>query len=196
MIYYLLVLFGTILVDVLPVLSPPAWTLMVFLQVKFGLDIWAVLVLGVIGSTIGRFLFSFYIAKFAQQFLKPQKNADFKYLGNYLQHDGLKFELFVFLYTLLPISSTPLFSATGIAHIKPLRVLSPFFMGKFISDMLMLFMGKYALENIDGLVNNFLSWQSLLGLAFCCSMLFLVFFIDWKSLLIHKKLKLNFQIWK
>ncbi|PYJ07821.1 MAG: hypothetical protein DMF06_14545 [Verrucomicrobia bacterium] len=53
---YLLVFLAALAVDTIPVFAPPAWILLVFLLVKFHLNPWAVVVVGVTGSTIGRYL--------------------------------------------------------------------------------------------------------------------------------------------
>lgn len=194
--HYVLLFLGAIVVDMLPILGPPAWTVMVFFQLQYHLDIVYVLLLGVAGSTIGRYLYSYYIARFAQRFLKKQKNEDMEYLGTKLQSDGWKFELFVFIYTLVPVSSTPLFSATGMARIKPLRVLIPFFFGKFFSDMAMVMMGDYAAANADEILTNFMTWKSILAISLGLVLLLAVFFVDWRTLLIRKKLRLHFNIFK
>ncbi len=60
---YVLVFLGTILVDITPLPLPPAFTVMIFLQVLFGLPILPVLIIGVIGSAIGRWILSVYIAR-------------------------------------------------------------------------------------------------------------------------------------
>jgi membrane protein DedA with SNARE-associated domain len=58
MLYYFLVFIGSLLVDLIPFVGPPAWTVMVFFQMRYDLNIWAVIVTGVIGSAIGRYLLS------------------------------------------------------------------------------------------------------------------------------------------
>ena len=59
---YLFVLLGTIAVDITPLPLPPAFTVMVLFQIMFGLSIWPVIVIGVIGSIIGRYILTLYIA--------------------------------------------------------------------------------------------------------------------------------------
>jgi membrane protein DedA with SNARE-associated domain len=196
MFIYLLLFAGAILVDMIPLLGPPAWTVMVFFQIHYQLNIWWVLVWGVLGSAIGRYFYSIYIQHFAAKFMKPQKNEELQFLGNKMGKEGWKFQLFIFFYTVMPISSTPLFTATGIAKISPLRVLPAFFLGKFISDTAMVLMGKYAVENTDDLLHDFLSWKSITGSITTLILLLLIFFVDWKTLLMRKKLKLNFRIWR
>jgi len=113
---YFLVFVASLLVDVIPFIGPPAWTIMVFFQVKFGLSIWLVLIIGVTGSAIGRYLYSSYIHRLSDYYIKPQKNEDLHFIGSKLANNGWKVQLFVLLYTLMPLPSTPLFTAAGIAR--------------------------------------------------------------------------------
>ena len=53
-------------VDLIPIVAPPAWTLMAFLLVKYHLNPWLVLAVGVPGSALGRYLFSLYILTFSK----------------------------------------------------------------------------------------------------------------------------------
>jgi hypothetical protein len=70
---YALVFLGSFLVDLIPVMGPPAWIVMVFLQVRFDLNVWAVLLIGVPGSALGRYCMSVYIPKISDKILKARK---------------------------------------------------------------------------------------------------------------------------
>ena len=196
MLYYILVFIAALLVDLIPFIGPPAWTVMVFFQMKFHLNIWIVLVAGVIGSTIGRYLLTLYIPWLSSKVINRRKDEDLQFLGKKLSGKKWEISLFVFIYTLIPVPTTPLFTTIAVAKIKPMIVIPPFFVGKFISDMMMVYAGKYAAENAIDIAHGLLSWKTiaatLLGLILICSILF----IDWSKLLIRKKLKLNFRIWK
>ncbi len=193
---YLLVFLATLLVDLVPFIGPPAWTVMVFFQIRYGLDIWMVLIIGVLGSTMGRYLLSLYMPRLSDRYIKQKKNEDLKYIGKQLSTKGWQIQLFVLIYTLTPMSSTPLFTAAGMARIKPIQILPAFFVGKFISDMLMVLTGDYIAQNSKSILEGLLTWQSFLailpGIVIICAPLF----IDWRMLLEKKKWKLNFRIWK
>ena len=60
---YALVFLGTLLVDIVPFPLPPAFTVMVFLQILYDLNIWAVIAIGVVGSIVGRYVLTLYIPK-------------------------------------------------------------------------------------------------------------------------------------
>lgn len=60
---YILVFIASFLVDAIPFVGPPAWIVMVALQMYFKLDVWWVIVIGVIGSALGRYFYSANIKK-------------------------------------------------------------------------------------------------------------------------------------
>jgi len=194
--YYVLVFFASILVDVIPFIGPPAWMVMVFFQIKFDLNMWIVLVAGVTGSTIGRYLLTLYIPKLTSKVVNRHKDEDLQFLGQKLSAETWKISLFVFIYTLIPVPTTPLFTAIAFARIKPIIVIPPFYVGKFISDMMMVYAGKYAAENTISLAQGLLSWKTITGAILGLILISAILFIDWSTLLIKKKLRLQFNIWK
>lgn len=196
MLYYVLVFISSLLVDLIPFIGPPAWSVMVFFQIKFQLNIWLVLVVGVLGSAIGRYLMTLYIPRLTSKVINEKKDAELKFLGEKLSGEKWKIPLIVFIYTLIPIPTTPLFTAIAMAKIKPIVVIPPFFVGKFISDMIMVYVGKYAAENTIDMMHGFISWKTFTGLVLGLILICAVLFIDWNTLLLKKKLKLNFSIWK
>lgn len=196
MLYYVLVFISSLLVDLIPFIGPPAWSVMVFFQIKFHLNIWLVLIFGVLGSAIGRYLMTLYIPRLTSKVINEKKDAELKFLGEKLSGEKWKIPLIVFIYTLIPIPTTPLFTAIAMAKIKPIVVIPPFFVGKFISDMVMVYLGKYAAENTIDIMHGFISWKTITGLVLGLILICAVLFIDWYTLLLKKKLKLNFSIWK
>ena len=193
---YLLVFITALLVDVVPFIGPPAWTVMVFFQVKYGLSIWFVLVVGVLGSAVGRYLYSCYIHRFSNYLIKPEKNNDLYFIGGKLANSGWKVQLFVLLYTLMPLPSTPLFTAAGVARMRTLTLIPSFFVGKFLSDAIMVVTGDYVAHNVVSITGGLLSWKALLGTIFGIVIILLFLFINWRKLLQEKKFRISFNIWK
>ena len=194
--YYLSVFAAAFLVDLLPFFGPPAWTVMVFFQMKFELNIWLVLIFGVFGSALGRYVLFLYIPYLSERYIKVEKNEDLHFIGNKLAEKGWKIQAFVFLYTLMPLPTTTLFSAAGIAKIKAIYIVPTFLVGKFLSDLLMVFTGDYVDNNTASFLKGFLTWKSLSGIALGIFILCMLLFIDWRKLLIEKKFTLNFHILK
>ena len=193
---YVYVFLASVAVDIVPFPLPPAFVVMVFLQIYFKLDVWLVIIVGVAGSILGRYILTLYIPKVAKRIFKPSKNEDVQFLGKKLKEKGWKSQLFILTYSLLPLPTTPLFIAGGMAGMKPRLIIPAFFVGKFISDAIAVFMGKYAAENSAGLLDGVFSLKSLLGLFFGVILIFGLLFIDWRSWLQEKKFKLNYKIWK
>jgi H+/gluconate symporter-like permease len=193
---YLLVFLGALLVDIVPLPLPPAFTVMIFFQIFFDLNIWIVIIVGVIGSVLGRYILTLYIPKLSHKLFSAAKNRDVEFLGQELKKRKWKSRAFIFFYSLMPLPTTPLFIAGGMAKLKPMHIIPPFLVGKFISDMLAVIGGKFAAENTESLVKGIISWQSITGLLIGLLLIFFLFYIDWRSLLIEKKFRLKFNIMK
>lgn len=169
---------------------------MVFFQMRYGLNLWVTIVVGVLGSTLGRYVLSLYIPFLSARIIKTRKNEDIKFIGEKLTNSGWWMQLFIVLYTLMPLPSTPLFTAAGMARVKPVRIIPAFIVGKFTSDMIMVLTGDYAARNAASLAHGLLSWKTIAGTLFGILLICVFLFIDWRVLLQRKKFSLNFHIWK
>lgn len=184
------------MVDMVPLIGPPAWMVMVFFYVKYDLNIWLVLIIGVTASAAGRYIYSTYVRKLSSRFIKKEKNEDLEFIGSKLSKSAWKIQLFVLIFTLLPLPSTPLFTAAAMARLKVIKILPAFFVGKFISDFLMVKAGHVMVENIQDIINGLLTWKSIAGAAIILVIILAFLFVDWRLLIEKKKLKLSFRIWK
>jgi len=193
---YALVFLGSFLFDVVPFPFPPAFTIMVFLQIMFGLNIWMVIIIGVAGSILGRYILTLYIPFLSGRIFKRTKNEDVEFIGKKMKEKGWKSQLVILAYSLLPLPTTPLFLAGGMAKIKPLYIIPAFFVGKFTSDAITVHLGKYASEHTKSILEQALSWKSVASLVVGLLLISALLFIDWRSLLQMKKFRLKFRIWK
>lgn len=193
---YLLVFLGAFLFDVVPFPFLPAFSIMVPLQIMYNLNPWWVICIGVAGSILGRFILTLYIPLLADKIFKQDKNNDVEFLGSKLKEKGWKSQTVIVAYSLLPLPTTPLFLASGMAKIKPLYIIPAFFLGKFISDAVAVNFGNYAVQNFDAVLHNLLSWKSITSIALGIVLLFALLFIDWRTLIQKKKFQLKFKIWK
>lgn len=194
--HYLLVFLGALLFDIVPFPFLPAFTIMMFLQLIYDLDVWWVIIIGVVGSVMGRYILLLYAPLISNKYLNPSKNRDIQFLGEKMNENKWKGQLFILAYSLLPLPTTPLFLGAGISKLKPRYIIPAFIIGKFTSDTVALLFGKYASENIESIIDNTFSWQSIASLILSVILLFCLFFIDWRTLIQKKKLVFNFKIWK
>ena len=144
---YLFVFLGALLFDVVPFPFLPAFTVMIYLQVHYHLEVWAVLFLGVAGSILGRFLLTLYIPLLSGRYFNVSKNEDVKLLGEHLKSRGWQSQAVIVAYSLLPLPTTPLFLAAGMARIRPRYIIPAFFVGKLSSDSVAVAMGQVRLAD-------------------------------------------------
>lgn len=193
---YILVFLGAFLFDVVPFPFPPAFTIMVTLQIIFDLNIWAVICIGVIGSIIGRYVLTLYIPHLAGKIFKRAKTEDIEFLGTRMEEGGWRAQVMILAYSLLPLPTTPLFLAAGIAKLKPIRIIPAFFLGKFTSDTIAVHLGSYATQNAEKIIEEATSMRSTLSISIGLIMVGALLFIDWRTLIQKKRLVLDFKIWK
>ena len=194
---YLLVFFAALAVDTIPIFAPPAWILLVVLLVKFKLNPWLTVAIGVTGSTIGRYILTRYIPKISSRLVNREEDANLRYIGNKIGTAKWSSALFVFLYTLTPLSTTALFTAVAMARMKrPFHILIPFFFGRLITDGVLVFSGKYASANFSNLLHGEANWKTALTLNAGLIIISAFLFVDWRQLLEHKKLRFRFKILK
>ncbi len=193
---YFIVFLGAVLMDITPLPLPPAFTIMIFFQIMFGLPVWPVIIVGVAGSVLGRGILSSYIPKISDRIFNQRETEDIRFLGKKLDSNGWKSQLFILFYTLMPLPSTPLFIAGGIARMRWINIIPAFCIGKLTSDAIAVTMGKYAAENTETILRGMVSVKSFialgLGLLFIAGLLF----IDWRALLQDKKFRIRFNIWR
>jgi len=191
---YLLVFVGALLFDIVPFPFLPAFTIMVFLQITFHLNVWLVIIVGVAGSVLGRYILILYTPLITNKYITKSKNEDVQFLGTKMKENKWKGQIIVLAYSLLPIPTTPLFLAAGMSKLNAMYIIPAFLIGKFASDTLALQAGKYASENVQSIMQNALSWKSIASFSLCLFLIFCILFIDWRSLIQKKKLVMKFKI--
>ncbi len=191
---YFLVFIGALLFDIVPFPFPPAFTIMIVLQIIFHLNVWIAIIVGVAGSVLGRYILILYTPLITKKYITQSKNEDIQFLGSKMKENKWKGQLIVLAYSLLPLPTTPLFLAAGMSKLNAKYIIPAFIIGKFTSDTIALHAGKYASENALDIAQNLLSWKSIASVFICLFLIFCVFFIDWRSLIQQKKLVWKFRI--
>ena len=194
--HYVMVFLGAMLVDIVPLPLPPAFTVMILFQILYDLNIWAVIIIGVAGSIVGRFILSLYISSISNRIFNASKNEDVQFLGKKIKEKGWKGQALILLYSLMPLPTTPLFIAGGMAKLKPLYIILPFIVGKFISDTVAVLLGDYAARNANEIFEGVISWKSVTALIAGLVLIFFLVFVNWRILLQQKKFTLKFNVWK
>jgi hypothetical protein len=194
---YLLVLFASIAVDCVPVFAPPAWTLMLLVMVKYDLNPYATAFVGTCGTVTGRLIFSsFIIPWLGSKTLSRDKEDDLRYLGTHINKKGTAAFVFIFLYSLLPLSTTALFTAAGLASVRKAFVLPPFFLGNLIGDGLLLISGKATIRSLGDVFKGSWTPRDISMMVFGLLVVLVLLFVDWRTLLQKRKVNLKWAFWK
>ena len=194
---YALVLFASTAVDCVPVFAPPAWTLMLLVMLKYDLNPYATAFVGTCGTVTGRFIFSSLIIPWmGSKTLSRDKENDLRYLGQQINRKGVAAFVFIFLYSLLPLSTTALVTATGLARVRKIFILPPFFLGNLIGDGLLLLSGKATIGSLDELFKGSWTPKDISMMAFGLLVVLAVLFLDWRTLLQKQKVKWKWAFWK
>lgn len=193
---YLLVFLGALLFDIVPFPFPPAFTIMLLLLIIFHLKVWLVIVAGVVGSVLGRYILTLYTPLLANKYIKESKIKDVQFLRKKMEENKWKGEIVILAYSLLPLPTTPLFLGAGMAKLNAKYIIPAFLIGKFTSDTIVLHAGKYALENAHSIMKDVLSLKSIASFSLSLFLIFCILFIDWRSLIQKNKLVWKFKIWR
>ncbi len=102
---YVLVYVISILMDITPLPLPSAFTVMILLQIVFNLAIWPVIIFGVVGSIIDRYILTLYIPSVADRILQKDKNDDVRFLGEKMKTRGWRGQLFILYVDALAFNS-------------------------------------------------------------------------------------------
>jgi membrane protein YqaA with SNARE-associated domain len=187
---------AALLVDTVPVFAPPAWTILAFIIIKWNANPWGIIAAGAAGSVIGRYILTLYMPHVSAKIFRPRENDNISFLGKRLGSRFWHANAFVLLYAISPLSTTALFTAAGMAHVNPWNILPGFAVGKFLGDAWVVFAGKVTAEKATDLMHGKVSWQAALTAGVGLLLISGVLFIDWRQVFEHKKLRLNFAIWK
>jgi hypothetical protein len=119
---YLNAAIAIIALNALPAFAPPTWMALVFFLINYESNPVALVVVGVVSATAGRFFLAWYFRKFAH--IVPTKfSKNMEYAGHYFtNHSTKRYALFA-LFFFSPLSSAQLFEAAGLMKtikLKPL----------------------------------------------------------------------------
>jgi membrane protein YqaA with SNARE-associated domain len=193
---YIILAISVIIVNSLPAFAPPTWTLIVFFLNYFNLNIFAVVIISVIAATMGRLFLYSYIQTFSKFVFNKWEEKNLEYLGKKIGKNKKTNLLFIFLYSITPLSTTALFVASSIARVNIFILGLGFFLGRLVSYSFLAGTSLLIVNSLSEVIKNPLSFESIFLTILGFLILLIITFIDWKELLEKRKFVLNFKIWK
>ncbi len=118
--------------NILPAFAPPTWATLSYFKLKNpALDTLSLAFIGVIGSTLGRWVLYLYSYYLGRRFIDPKRAENLLYLRKLIEEHGP----FIgsFLYAIGPLPSNFLFIIAGVSGAKVLPILAGFFLGRLLS---------------------------------------------------------------
>lgn len=197
MLPYILIFFGSLLFDCIPIFAPPAWMLMLLIMIKFDLNPFSVALVGTAGTVCGRIIFVTYIIPWlGKKTIGLKKDADLKFVGKKLSQKKTWVFSFVFIYSILPLSTTALFTAASLSKLKKTLIIPPFFLGNLIGDGLLLISGRYAITHFSDFYNDSMSLKNIMLMSVSVLLMLLFLFFDWRNFLENKRISFKFKFWQ
>jgi hypothetical protein len=127
-------------INIVPVFMPSTWMVLTYFQVRHGLNVFELALIGTLAATSGRLI----LAKLSnliirKEILKEKTRANIDVIKNRLiEHK--RFTIWVFLfYALAPLPSNQLFLAYGLTDLPLKMIAGPFFIGRFLSYIFWVF---------------------------------------------------------
>ncbi len=189
MIYALvfLIAFG---LNLLPVFTPPTWTVLAFFHIRWHLDLWILAVGGAAAAAGGRFVLAKASSGLVRYF--PKKYAEnVEYLRGYLKKKEAAATGFAFFYAaVLPVSSSQFFVAVGLARLNLAFILPAFFVGRVISYAILGYSAGLVASRLDKVFSKYYG-NVLVFILEALSILLLwgLVKIDWRTLVEKRKLR-------
>lgn len=118
-------LYATLIIfimNALPAFAPPTWSILVFFAIKYEISPAALIPLGVISASAGRFLLATYFRKLRDR-LPSGWVTNMENAGAHLRKSAKHSTGLALLFFISPFSSAQLFEAAGVMKNQPLKPL-------------------------------------------------------------------------
>ena len=151
-----------LLVNVMPLLGPPTWVVLVLLRLHLGVDVVPLVAIGAVSATTGRVLLALGTRHVAR-WLPAGRVASLRAAGGLVAQHRARAAAGLGLFLLSPLPSAQLFEAAGLMNLalRPLAV--AFLLGRTVSYSAYAGAAAAADESYgDAFRNSLTSWPSLL----------------------------------
>ncbi len=195
MIDYLILFAAIYLLNCIPAFAPPTWlvlSLIGFNHPQF--NPWLLALIAAIAATVGRITLAGLSKTLIRNKLMGERTkANIDVLRESLETRKQQTMGVLLLFAFTPLPSNYLFIAYGLTAL-PIRLIAlPFFIGRFVSYALCVFVGQETYKSLDinaGLIGGYLGGYFILSQIGFLLLVWLFTRIDWRGLINEKKLRL------
>lgn len=193
----LLLFFLTILFNTIPVISPPTSLVLSYFYIKTQFNPIVLTIITVLGAAIGRVILAMICRYFGLKFLSQKMHYGYELLRQIIHKNSFLTAVSMFLYCLLPITTSPIFIVAGVARIKLQPIIIGFVFGRFINYLVIANIVSYGYKSIQDILGTNLFNPLTLGLQVLGVIgAIAITFLDWEKLIINKKITFSYDIFK
>ncbi len=197
MINYLLGFLAATFFNAIPFFAPGTGFVVTFFYVTYDLNLFVLIPIMVLGSTLGRYILAKFTGKLASRFLHPERNENLSYFRNQVNKKPFHAFLFTFIYCALPTPSNLIFLSLGASKVNLAPILLGFALGRAVNYTYAALTFSYIYHRIAEELQGSVTSASNIFTQVVTIILFSVFLlIDWKELILNKKFKLLVNIGK
>ena len=129
---YLLLVGLVLAINLLPAFAPPTWAILVFYKLNSDMNTGAIIVLGVLASSTGRYLLALGVRSLRHK-LKPDYLANLARVQSYIGGHGKGIVLYFLFFMISPLPSAQIFEAAALMNAPLIRITLMFMIGRGIS---------------------------------------------------------------
>ncbi len=186
------IFFTTFAINVFPVFMPPTWMVLTYFQIRHGVDVFTLAIIGTFAATAGRVVLAKLSDKIIRKnLLKEKTRANIDVIKNRLiEHKRLTIWVFLF-YAFSPLPSNQLFMAYGLTELPLGMIAVPFFIGRFLSYLFWVFTASRVTLKITASAfaqGAFMGTYYVIIQILTLVVVWLFTKIDWSKLFKEKKL--------
>lgn len=195
MINYLLAFLSATLFNAIPFFAPGTGFIVTFFYVTYNLELVILVPIMVLGSTLGRFILAKFTGKLTSKYLRPERNENLSYFRNQVNKKPLHAFIFTFIYCALPTPSNIIFLSLGASNVNLGPILFGFALGRAINYTYAAISFSYIYNRITEELQGSVTSASNIFTQVVTIIVFTIFLlIDWKELILNKKLRLLINI--
>ena len=168
-------------INIVPALAPPTWAVLSTFNIAAPQNILVLILIGVTASTCGRFGLAKISGFITKEFASGKKKQEFDAIEKRLEGKGFRKFVFTFVYSLSPLPSNALFIAFGATNTRLREVLAGFFIGRFISYLLLVFTTEKIFSSLEStLAGNASLWTIMIEIIGVIAIV-MFFVVDWNK---------------
>ena len=184
---YLFVFLVIFVLSIIPILTPPTWMVVVSAySLNDQLNPYLLAAIGATAAIAGR-LILLEISTLGRKAINDHRKNSLESLKKYLKKTRYGYLFGTLLFALAPLPSNMLFISYGLMNVKSMSIIIGFWIGRFVTYILMITLSKYFVDSFDRILNSDIQSVIIIDIIGVIMTLF-VLFIDWNILFAERRL--------